>query len=607
MPHVSSVLILGGGPAGLTAALLLSQQGLKVTVLEAGPQLGGRTRSWHDAFQNRLGSPDVFVPAWYGATRYLLEKLGTASSLRTVEGLAVFSRSTGFRQKQPLRLPRLLQKVKPLQRLGQLERYPELDLQERSATHVLMHTLASFQGERLEELDQLSLDAWGVGFNASMHPFLRQLLDPYSFQALLTTGHGISVRTAAAVMRRRVTTAETLGLFEHSAYEDLIEPLTRAIEGYGGRLRTQARVTQLEPGRTRIEAVWVGEERLTAEHIISALPVERLLPLCTQEMLKFHYFRDLSRLRSQPLATLLLELKLPLETPDRPMSYSESALGLYVVARKPPVGARPEVACLLSCTLTRFEAYAQLASADVLALVVRELRVLFPELRSEWVLHHTLVRFDERPGLLHQTGSWALRPLSRSPYANLKLAGDWVRQPVDLACLEGAILSGMQAAQEVLAAEKLPSLKLPVPSQELLVRALSGAGEVLELPRRLVKGLLARTDRRAHPRIERALEGYLEDRESHVGWTGMLVLNLSRGGIFFVSAASPRVGARVRVRIRVPGGEPIELRGRVVRLEEEREHQAGGIGVGLKLRPVDEAHELRWQALLEPRQEVEGA
>ncbi|MGH8700648.1 MAG: FAD-dependent oxidoreductase, partial [Burkholderiales bacterium] len=37
-----SVLVIGGGPAGLTAALRLSARGYAVTLLEQGSELGGR-------------------------------------------------------------------------------------------------------------------------------------------------------------------------------------------------------------------------------------------------------------------------------------------------------------------------------------------------------------------------------------------------------------------------------------------------------------------------------------------------------------------------------------------------------------------------------------
>jgi hypothetical protein len=80
----------------------------------------------------------------------------------------------------------------------------------------------------------------------------------------------------------------------------------------------------------------------------------------------------------------------------------------------------------------------------------------------------------------------------------------------------------------------------------------------------------------------------------------VLILNMSRRGLFFVSEASPRVGARVRLRVRTHKGEQIELRARVVRVEEVRELSGGGLGVGCKVRAVDDEGELRWEALTRP-------
>lgn len=42
---MSTAVIVGGGPNGLTAAILLAQQGVHVTVLEAADSVGGGVRS----------------------------------------------------------------------------------------------------------------------------------------------------------------------------------------------------------------------------------------------------------------------------------------------------------------------------------------------------------------------------------------------------------------------------------------------------------------------------------------------------------------------------------------------------------------------------------
>lgn len=73
MEH-QDVVVIGGGLAGLTAATLLGQEGLRVTVFERGPALGGRaaTRD-RSGFSFNLGPHALYSG---GATSRTLERLG---------------------------------------------------------------------------------------------------------------------------------------------------------------------------------------------------------------------------------------------------------------------------------------------------------------------------------------------------------------------------------------------------------------------------------------------------------------------------------------------------------------------------------------------------
>jgi len=71
-----TVLIIGGGPSGLTAALRLSTHGYAVTLVEQAERLGGRLL----AGDSRAGPCDALPPVVMGhqtATLALLDELGT--------------------------------------------------------------------------------------------------------------------------------------------------------------------------------------------------------------------------------------------------------------------------------------------------------------------------------------------------------------------------------------------------------------------------------------------------------------------------------------------------------------------------------------------------
>ncbi len=101
-----SVLIVGGGLAGLTAARLLHQADIEFQLLEARDRLGGRILT-ADASGNESADgfdlgPSWFWPAMQPKMAALVEELGISIFPQYTDGDIIFQRSS---HETPLRYP----------------------------------------------------------------------------------------------------------------------------------------------------------------------------------------------------------------------------------------------------------------------------------------------------------------------------------------------------------------------------------------------------------------------------------------------------------------------------------------------------------------------
>ena len=72
--------------------------------------------------------------------------------------------------------------------------------------------------------------------------------------------------------------------------------------------------------------------------------------------------------------------------------------------------------------------------------------------RQAGIIHESFNRntSNHERYLLTDPGTLKFRPRSKTPFRNLFLAGDWIRNEVDVPTMEGAVCSGYTAVDELL-------------------------------------------------------------------------------------------------------------------------------------------------------------
>ena len=434
--NTQSVVILGGGPAGLTAAYRLTGHGYRVTIIDRRPLLGGAGTSegvcddsepftilgCHRATQTLLHSlhPDAPQPA---GVEIPLE-------LRLHDGSLVHYPRTLF--------------PTPLRAWINLLRFAGIPWKERWRLASWLERLWEGDERLPADLEQRTADEWlgSIGQSAQTR---RAVWNPL---AQWLTGNDLSTMSADAFVTSmkpvflKTRSESRISVVRDSLQTCLIQPITEALTVGGATILRNTEAAQLCYERDHISGVLLQNgSLLQADWYIAALPPQRLTPLLPERWLtRYAYFQHLAELRSADSIILHVHAEEPCATP-RLALLGGTAFHSVLTTKATP----DRTGFSLITTDNQFAQARPDSNPDILIPdLLRSLRLLMPGSTISSTHRRTIPNaiLSLRPGTkLH-------RPIQGSPIANLLIAGAWTDTgwPPNL---ESAIVSGNHCAEAI--------------------------------------------------------------------------------------------------------------------------------------------------------------
>lgn len=441
-----NIAIIGGGWAGLAAAVQLCKHNCNVTVFESSPQLGGRARSisWNNL------TLDNGQHLMMGAYQQMIECLNTIQAdtsqlFKQLPHRMLMLNSQNGEIAFDLKLPTY---PAPLHLLFGVLNTPSLSISEKILLLIRFNKLLNTPIKT-----DISVTQWLS--NAKLPEQYRiNLLEPVCLAALTTHPQQASAKAFQSVLQQ---------IFNAPAeFTDLLIPTTdlgnvfpalaeKFILQQGGEIKTRCKVQQLLHDNTQIHSIQVNDEVMNFDQVILATPpsvTAKLLndiPACQQ------IGKQIKQLKFEPVATLYLQFKTPVSLPY-PMIGLMNGLSEWVFER-----ATSGHNDILAVVISAQGEHLKLAEDKLIKTVYDELSNVIenlPELLNSKFIIEKRATFQCHPNVDKY------RPGINTSLRNLKLCGDYVyieenNQPGLPSTLEGAVRSGVKCAQSILKDQNL--------------------------------------------------------------------------------------------------------------------------------------------------------
>src|ERR1700710_831272 len=269
-------VVIGGGPAGLTAGYLLAKEGKRVIVLEADDQVGGLAKTVvdPDGYRFDLGGHRFFTKS-KEVNDLWLEIMGDEFLMRPRQS-RIFWR--GKFLDYPLRGSDVVKKLGPVELPLCLLSYLWAAIKPKGREDNVEQWVSNRFGKRLYNhfFKSYTEKVWGVPTTELRAEWATQRIKGLSF---------FSAAKAAFFGNRGDKIKSLISEFNYPRFGpgQMWEQMTDDIRAQGGEVRLNAPVTRLRVSDGRVTEVVAGGETLYPSHVISSLPLRTTVGIADPE------------------------------------------------------------------------------------------------------------------------------------------------------------------------------------------------------------------------------------------------------------------------------------------------------------------------------------
>ncbi len=270
MPEITEenpVVVLGGGPAGLTAGYLLAKQGKPVIVLEAGAQVGGLARTEvRDGYRFDLGGHRFFTKV--KEVDDLWHEIMKEEFLRRPRQSRIYWNNKFL--EYPLQGMDVIRKLGPVELIRCGLSYLWAAVKPKGREDTFEQWVSNRFGKRLYRhfFKTYTEKLWGVSTDEIRAEWAAQRIKGLSF---------FSAAKSAFLGNEGDKIKSLISEFNYPRFGpgQMWEQMTEDIRAQGGEVRLNAPATRLgiDPGSARVVEVVAGGETLSPSYVISSLPL----------------------------------------------------------------------------------------------------------------------------------------------------------------------------------------------------------------------------------------------------------------------------------------------------------------------------------------------
>jgi squalene-associated FAD-dependent desaturase len=431
-----TVAVVGGGLAGLAAGCALADAGLRVTVFERRPYVGGRASSYeHPGTGEVVDNCQHVLLGCCTNLIHFYERLGVSDKIRWFDELTFIEPGGRTSRMAPSFLPA------PMHNMPTFFSAKMLSARDKLAIARAMSELS----RGLPEDSGEDFLAW-LRRNKQTEQAIERFWKTVLVSALNEDLNRISARYAAQVFREsfmKSAAAGKMGL-PSIPLSDLYGSAIEYIRKRGGQVLLRSSVTGIAPKQNAVGVISNTGEQLFDSVVLAApfqsvaslLPADADAEPIKQQLTHFEsssitgihlwYDREITPL---PHAVLL----------DRTIQWMFHKSKFHESKENGGAGSYVELVVSASKSLV------QKSREEILELATRELAEFFPAVKEAKVIKTAVIKeiyatYAILPGLDKY------RPHAKTPWPNIFLAGDWTATGWP-ATMEGAVRSGYLAAE----------------------------------------------------------------------------------------------------------------------------------------------------------------